>query len=183
MWPPRGPWPPFLMTPLHNSIAISKQKRLIANTTPMRPNLPNPNMYRPQGYPNRNPNLHNNILVRVRFWICIFLFLSVLNKWRRFQVNKYLSCSLDPGPNAKTKGTSSYHLCFEYFSQLFSIPDWFRNVYIISSCFERWCCNKTGQACNLEIILVKTGVRSVWFKDFWSLCKVNYPFIMSFIQL
>ena len=67
------------------------------------------------------------------------------------------------------KGTSSYRLCFKYFSQLFSILDWFKNVYIISSCFERWWCNKAGQACNLEIILVKTAVRSVWFDDFWSL--------------
>ena len=55
------------------------------------------------------------------------------------------------------------------------------NIFPCFSCFERWWCNKTGQACNLEIILVKTGVRSVWFDDFWSLCKVNYSISMSFI--
>jgi hypothetical protein len=76
-----------------------------------------------------------------------------------------------------SKGT----LCFEYFSKLFWILNWFRNVCIISSRFERWWCNKTGQACNLEIILVKIGVRSVWFEFFLSLCKVNYPIIMSFL--
>ena len=81
-----------------------------------------------------------------------------------------------------SKGTLSYRLCFKYFSQLFSILDWFRNVYIISSCFEKWWCNRTGQACNLEIILVKTGVRSVWFDNFLSLCKVNYPISMFFIN-
>ena len=94
---------------------------------------------------------------------------------------KKINQKFQPSNLLCTKGTSSYPLCFEYFSQLFSILNWFRNVYIISSCFERWWCNKTGQACNLEIILVKTGVRSVWFDNFLLLCKVNYSICTSFI--
>ena len=114
------------------------------------------------------------------YYFCIPI--CIINSWC-----KYSQVVLQVVPSAQMhclmiKGTSSYRLCFKYFFQLFSILDWFRNVYIIRSCFERWWCNKTGQACNLEIILVKTGVRSVWFHDFRSLCKVNYPISMSLIN-
>ena len=56
-----------------------------------------------------------------------------------------------------------------------------RDFTVFGSCFERWWCFKTGQASNLETILVKKGVRSVWLKDYLSLCKINWLISMSFI--
>ena len=67
------------------------------------------------------------------------------------------------------KGSLLYRICFKYFSHSRLIQ---KCISLFGSCFKRWWCIKTGQASNLEIILVNIGVRSVWLKDYLSIFKV-----------
>ena len=60
---------------------------------------------------------------------------------------------------AKPKGRSSYRLCFEYFPHLLSILNWFRNAYIISSCFI----TKRGEI--YKVILTKNLKWLTYVKD------------------